>query len=381
MDFDPGEARLALRRLAADFARREILPLADAIDREKNPEKRFPAEILAKSGALGLRTLAVPEDCGGGGADLPSLCFAAEELGWGDLGVGVIHARDWAIAKALLHLRDAAEFRAFAEEFTGNPALHLAHAALAPEDETPPGSSGGSGGASLTEEGDGWWLNGAAAHVLNGAAEGFLLLEAASPEGGGRRIFLARNERGRGIEVARRHDSLGMRSCPDVDLRFQDARLERGERVDCAEEAWRSATRPCRVLPAAAAVGAARKAHENALAHARERVQGGKPIIGHQTVGFMLCDSLMELGAARRSLQAAAWAADRAEDADPWESFLVPAFAAESCERAARRSMEIWGGAGYMTEAPMERLLRDLTAFSHASGMGRAMRAAAMRLL
>jgi len=380
MDFDPGEARLALRRLAADFARREILPLTDAIDREKSPEKRFPAEILAKSDALGLRTLAVPEDCGGGGADSPGLCLAAEELGWGDLGVAVIHALDWALSSALLRLLDEAEFRAFAADFTGNPALHLAHAALAPEAGNP-AASGGSAGVSLTEDADGWRLNGAAPHVLNGAAAGFLLLESHLPEGSGRRIFLARSGRGRGIEVARHHDSMGMRSCPDVDLRFQDARLARRERVDCAEEAWRSATRPVRVLPAAAAVGAARKAHENALAHARERVQGGKPIIGHQTVGFMLCDSLVELDAARRSLQAAAREADRAGDADPWRSLLVPAFAAESCERAARRSMEVWGGAGYMTEAPMERLLRDLTAFSHALGGGNAMRAAAMRLL
>ena len=381
MDFDPGEARLALRQLAGDFARREILPRADAIDREKKPENRFPAEILDKGDGLGFRALALPEDCGGGGADLLSLCFVGEELGWGDLGVGVIYAQDWAIADAVSRLRDAAGFRAFAEDFTRDRARHLVHAKIA---EAPAPGDGkhreSNGGASLRKEGDGWRLDGAAPRVLNGAAAGFLLLESGTDESG-RRIFLVKNERGRGIEVARHHDSMGMRSCQNVDLRFRGARLERGEGVDCPEEAWRDATRALRVLPAAAAVGAARKSHEYALGHARERVQGGKPIIGHQTVGFMLCDSLMELDAARRSLQAAAWAADYAENPDPWQSFLAKAFAAESCERAARRSMEIWGGAGYMTEAPMERLLRDLAAFSHSFGMGHAMRAAAMRLL
>ena len=381
MDFDPGEARLALRRLAGDFARREILPRADAIDREKKPENRFPAEILDKGDSLGFRALALPEDCGGGGADLLSLCFVGEELGWGDLGVGVIYAQDWALANAIFHLRDAAGFRAFAEDFTRARARHLAHAKIpeapAPEDGKPPESNGG---AALRKEGDGWRLDGAAPRVLNGAAAGLLLLES-GPDESGRRIFLVKNERGRGIEVARHHDSMGMRSCQNVDLRFRGARLERGEGVDCPEEAWRDATRALRVLPAAAAVGAARRSHEYALGHARERVQGGKPIIGHQTVGFMLCDSLMELDAARRSLQAAAWAADYAENPDPRQSFLAKAFAAESCERAARRSMEVWGGAGYMTEAPMEKLLRDLAAFSHSFGMGHAMRAAAMRLL
>ena len=107
----------------------------------------------------------------------------------------------------------------------------------------------------------------------------------------------------------------------------------------------------------------------------------GKPIIEHQTVGFILCDNLMELDAARRSLQAAAWAAEHTEGAEPWRSFLAKAFAAESCERVARRSMEVWGGAGYMTEAPMERLVRDVVAFSHAFGMGHTARSEAMGLL
>ena len=172
---------------------------------------------------------------------------------------------------------------------------------------------------------------------------------------------------------------MGMRSCPDVDLRFEDVPLDHP--LDCAEEDWRDAAHALRILPAAAAVGCARKSHEHALEHARERVQGGKPIIEHQTVGFMLCDNLMELDAARRSLQAAAWAAGHGEDAEPWRSFLAKAFAAESCERVARRAMEVWGGAGYMTEAPMERLVRDVVAFSHGFGMGHAARSDAMGLL
>ena len=60
MDFAPGEASLALQRLARDFARQEIAPHTDALDQEKNPENRFPGEILDKGDSLGLRTLPVP---------------------------------------------------------------------------------------------------------------------------------------------------------------------------------------------------------------------------------------------------------------------------------------------------------------------------------
>ena len=117
MDFAPGEASLALQRLARDFARQEIAPHTDALDQEKKPENRFPREILDKGDALGLRTLPVPESHGGGGADLLSLCFVAEELGWGDLGVGVIYAQDWALASTISRLWNEGGFRGVRGKF------------------------------------------------------------------------------------------------------------------------------------------------------------------------------------------------------------------------------------------------------------------------
>ncbi len=382
MDFAPGEASLALQRLARDFARQEIAQHTDALDQEKNPENRFPGEILDKGDALGLCTLPVPESHGGGGADLLSLCFVAEEIGWGDLGVGVIYAQDWALANAISRLCGEADLEAFTENFTGSYACHLAHVKIGetstPEDKNPY-PSGARQGASIRRDGNGRRLKGLARHVLNGAAARLYLLESNPTNESERRIFLMENKKEGGIAVAHYHDSMGMRSCQDVNLRFENVKLDHP--LDCPDQEWRNATHATRILPAAAAVGTSRKSHEHALDHARERVQGGKPIIEHQTVGFMLCDNLMELDAARRSLQAAAWAADKNEDADPWRSFLAKAFATESCERVARRSMEVWGGAGYMTEAPMERLVRDLVAFSHGFGMGHAARSTAMDLL
>ncbi len=379
MDFAPSEAIIALQGLARGFSRQEIAPRTDALDQEKNPENRFPADILEKGDALGLRTLPVPETQGGGGADLLGLCFVAEELGWGDLGVGVIYAQDWALINAVSRLWDES---AFAANFTQDHPPHLAHVKISetppPEDKMPYASDAPQG-ASIEKNGDVLRLDGSARHVLNGAAAGMYLLESSPTDESGLRVFLLENREGGGIEVAHYHDLMGMRASQDVDLRFDDVPLDHP--LDCAEEEWRNATHATRILPAAAAVGTSRKSHEHALDHARERVQGGKPIIEHQTVGYMLCDNLMELDAARRSLQAAAWAAERGGNAEPWRSFLAKAFATESCERVARRSMEVWGGAGYMTEAPMERLTRDLVAFSHGFGMSHAARSAAMGLL
>ena len=380
MDFAPEETHIALQGMARDFARQEIVPAAGEIDRQKSPEGRFPAALLEKSSRLGLRTLAVPEALGGGGADLLTLCVVGEEIGWGDLGVGATLAQDWCVSIALGKICVADKFEAFARDFIGDHGAHLTRvelsAAAPPENRMPYEGAEENIPASARQAEGGWSLNGFSSHVINGEAARWILV---SLEGeGGRQAFLVEGE---GARVVRRHDPMGMRSAEDVALAFDDVKVPGASRIDCAPEAWAGLVPVFMTLPASAALGAARRADEHATAHARERVQGGKPIIEHQSVGFMLADNLMELAAARRALQAAAWAADRGEAEAVRESCLARIFVSEVCERIARRSMEVWGGAGYMTEAPMERFVRDMTSFMYAGEMTHSLRARAMAML
>ena len=187
---------------------------------------------------MGLRTLPVPESRGGGSADLLSLCFVAEEIGWGDLGVGVIYAQDWALASTISRLREGADFETFAENYTGSHACHLAHVKIG---ETPapdarnPYKADADQGASVRQDGDAWYLQGTARHVLNGAAAGFFLLESSLDDENERRIFLLENRGGpRNLESLVIMIPMGMRSCQDVDLRFDD--VEPGLPLDCTEE-------------------------------------------------------------------------------------------------------------------------------------------------
>ena len=236
MDFAPAEATLALQGLARDFARQEIAQHSDALDGEKDPENRFPREILEKGDALGLRTLAVPERLGGGGADMLSLCFVAEEIGWGIWASASSTRRTGRSQAPYPAFGTRPAFAAFAENFTQDHPLHLAHVKItdapAPEDKSPY-PSGARQGASIEGNGDGLRLNGGARHVLNGAAAGLYLLESDAANENGRRIFLLENRDGSGVEVAHYHDPMGMRACQDVDLRFEDVQL--GDPLDCAE--------------------------------------------------------------------------------------------------------------------------------------------------
>ncbi|MDA0999001.1 MAG: acyl-CoA/acyl-ACP dehydrogenase [bacterium] len=383
MDFTLDDTHIALQRMAGDFVRQEIAPLADAIDRTKKPEERFPAELLERGSRLGLRTLAVPEERGGGGADLLTLCFVGEELGGGDLGIAVTFVQDWCVAHTLNNICGESQFRSFCAGFVAEHAAHLARveisAALSPENRMPYADPAGQVPASAIRQGEDWILDGYAPHVMNGAAARFMLLTLDAPPEDGRQGFLL-DAPSSGIRQVRHYDSMGMRACQDVALAFEKIRISEEKKISCDRDAWRRSNHAYYVLPSAAVLGTARRAHEHAVAHARDRIQGGKPIIEHQTVGFMLCENLMEMIAARRALQAAAW---RAGQGDPniQESILARIFASEASERIARRSMEIWGGAGYMTEAPMERLVRDVVAFLHTSETVHAMRARAMRTI
>ncbi len=396
MDFAPEETHLAFQRMANDFARQEILPAVEEIDREKDPAVRFPAVLLEKGSRLGLRTLALPEEGGGGGADLLTLCFVGEELGWGDLGIASTFAQDWCVSHTLAGICGDAQFAEFSSRFTIDHAAHLTRAELSanpPAESRMPyvSNSGCNSGekadenipAGAASEGNGWVLSGFASHVMNGAAARWILVsfdsEITAGENG-RRAFLVDTAAGGGARIVRHHDPMGMRACQDADLAFENLKVSEESHIPCETGAWAKNIPAFCALPASAALGCARRANEQATDHARERVQGGKPIIEHQTVGFMLAENLMELNAARRALHAAAWAADQ-DAPDLRESYLTQVFVSEACERIARRSMEVWGGAGYMTEAPMERFVRDMTSFMHAGEMMNSLRVRVMKLI
>ncbi len=390
MDFGPDETHLALQRMANEFAQKEIHPIVEEIDREKDPGKRFPEGLLEKSSRLGLRTLAAPEEEGGGGADPLTLCFVGEELGWGDLGVGMTITLDWCVSIAVERLGGEGEYSRFLGDFLKDDSAHLASVRIPavpkPEERQPYSGGGETAPVRVVRAGDEWSISGAATHVINGDAAKFFLISLDAPPNGKTesRLFFVSASGLSGLKTARFHDNMGMRSCQDVDLLFEDCRISAG---DCFSRAggpdeWKKSVQPLFwILPCAAALGTARRAHEAAVEYARQRIQGGKPIIEHQTVGFMLCENLAEMNASRRLLQASAWAASRPEGSVPRDDALARVFISECCERAARRSMEIWGGAGYMTEAPMERYVRDMTSFMHADEMAHSLRARAMTML
>jgi len=391
VDFSLTDGQRALQKLARDFAEREIRPIARERDRLADPGARFPWEVVERAGRLGLRTLALSEELGGGGADVLTLCLVGEELAWGDLGVAVTFDQTWKISHFIERLASEGQRARFLPAFLEDHRFHLAIAMTEPSagsDNIIPYDGPGAGAqATARREGGHWVVNGTKRFISNGGIAKLYLLALRTDEARGvsegLTYFLATPDL-EGFRIGRIHDKMGQRLSQNAELVFENCRIPEANRVsevNRAMDARRAFVRGSNIEAAATVLGTARAAYEDALEYARGRVQGGRPIIEHQAVGFMLCDCWADYQASRQLLHYAAWAAGREGLYDPKMGFLAKAFVSEAAYRIATRSLEVWGGMGYMTEAPMEKYLRDVTSFLHSDGTNQAMRVRAMRFL
>ncbi len=95
VDFTLSESQLELRRVAREFARKEIRPIAGELDRNPDPAQSFARDLYPKANALGFNTALVQEAYGGAGLGDLDFAIILEELAWGDVGVALTYVGHW----------------------------------------------------------------------------------------------------------------------------------------------------------------------------------------------------------------------------------------------------------------------------------------------
>jgi alkylation response protein AidB-like acyl-CoA dehydrogenase len=392
MDFSLNDTQRALQKIAHDFAENEIRPVVRDRERIADPGERFPWDILEKGSRIGLRTLSLPKERGGGGASLLDLCIVGEEIGWGDLGVAVTFDQTWKVIHFLDRVWNEEQRSRILPEFLEDHRFHLAVGMTEPnvgsENFTPHERPELGVQMRAVREGDDWIVNGMKHFISNGGiAKLYTLVTRTNPAvgvSGGLTYFMVSPGR-EGFSIGRIHEKMGQRLSQNAELIFENCRIPDSDRVSEVGGGVKarsgSFSRGSVIESAATALGPARAAYEDAVDYAHNRVQGGKPIIEHQGVGFMLADCFIDYQAARQTLHYAAWRAMQDEGYDPKLGYMAKVFASEACFRIAKRAMEVWGGMGYMTEAPMEKYLRDVTSFLHSAGTNEAQRVRSMPYL
>ena len=391
MDFTLTPEQVELQKTAHDFAAREIRPVAAALDKEPDPMKRFPWDVLEKGSRLGLRTLALPKALGGAGCDNLTLCLVGEELAWGDMGTAVTFDQTWKISHLFDKLTNQAQKERYLKSILEDHRFHMAVGMTeesAGSDNIIPYDSPDAGvRTTAVRDGDHWIANGKKRYISNGGiAKLCIVAMRTDPTKGvsqGMTYFLITPDM-EGFRYGKIHEKMGQRLSLNAELIFENCRIpdeNRVTEVNRAMEARRQFFPGSNIEAAATVLGTARAAYEDALAHARSRIQGGRPIIEHQAIGFMLADCFAEYEASRRLLHYAAWTVGQEGLYDPKMGFMTKCFVSESSYRIATRALEVWGGTGYMTDAPMEKYMRDVTSFLHSDGTNQVMRIRSMKFL
>jgi butyryl-CoA dehydrogenase len=355
-DFALSEEQDLLREQVRRFAEERIRPGVQERDRAH----RFPAEIVAEMGELGLLGMLVDEEHGGSGAAVLTYVVAVEELARVCPATAVTMSVSnsvccWPIAR-------------FGGEALKRRVLpELAAGALGAFGLTEPTS--GSDVASLRtvarRDGDGWALSGEKAWISNaGFARWYVVVARTDPQAGKRGLtaFVVPSD-APGFTVGQPEEKLGLRASRTAPIYFDQCRVPAENVLGSPGQGFKIALATLdhsRVGIAAQSVGIHQRALELAVAYARERVQFGVPIARHQAIRFRIAQMATELAAARLLTWRAALAADAGAIAAGRLAAQAKLFASEAANRACQESLQIHGGNGFHEDYEISRLYRDV---------------------
>jgi alkylation response protein AidB-like acyl-CoA dehydrogenase len=354
VDFALTEEQREIQALAREIAETEIAPHASEWDRDH----RFPREVFAKLGELGLMGVCIPEELGGAGADFLSYVLVLEELSRADAGVGVTVAVHTSAATLPILAFGTEEQRArFVPPLARGEQLG-AFALTEPGS----GSDAGSLRTSAVADGDEWVLTGSKQWITNGSRAGtFLLFARTERDTAGARgvsCFILDADH---VRITREEEKLGLNSSTTSDIAVEGARVGRDRLLHEEDRGFRVAMATLdggRIGIAAQALGIAQAAYDVARTYAQEREQFGRRIGDFQAIQWKLADMATEIDAARLLTYRAAWLKQEGRPHSE-EGAKAKLYASEMARRQTAEAIQILGGYGYTKEFPVERYYRD----------------------
>jgi short/branched chain acyl-CoA dehydrogenase len=353
VDFDLSDDHELLRQTVRDFAEERIAPVAEELDREH----RFPYELVAALGELGLMGIPIPEEIGGAGADTLAYAIAIEELTRIDSSVAITVAAHTSLGTMpiLLFGTDEQKERWIPDLAAGRK--------LAAFGLTEPEAGSDAGATRTTAElrDESWVVNGAKIFITNAGTDitAFVTITARTGENELSNIVVPNGTAG--YDLSQPMAKMGWRASDTRELSFSDCAVpaenllgERGAGLRQFLEILDGG----RISVAAMGLGLAQGSYDLASVYARERKQFGQPIGKFQAIQFQLADMATEIEAARNLVYKAAWLKDQGR---PFAhaAAIAKLYTGELAHRAANASLQIHGGYGFMDEYAISRLYRD----------------------
>jgi len=358
IDLSLSDEQKSLQDLARQFGEKEMAPRVEHHD----TTGEYPWEVIKKAHEVGLMNTHIPQEYGGLGLGVLDGCLIAEELSSFCSGMyTALEANGLAQAPLLVAANDAQK-KQFLGPMTEAPIM-------AAYGVTEPGAGSDVQGIKTraVKKGDEYVINGSKMWITNASvANWFFVLAYTDPDKGvgGMTGFVVPGDTP-GIQVGKKEKNLGQRCSDTRGITFTDVVVPAKYRLGDEGYGFKIAmgafdhTRP---PVAAGAVGVAKAAYQHAVRYSQERKSMGVPIFKHQAVSFMIAEMAMNIEAARLLVWKAAFEIDQGRR-NTYYASVAKAFAADMCNKVCTDAVQVFGGYGYSSEYPVEKLYRDSKIF------------------
>ena len=350
-EFMLNEDQLSLRDMVREFSQKRIKPLC----REAEKDSIVPQELIDEAMDMGLNLMTLPESYGGLGLDNLTIAVLKEELCRGDMA---FPSRIFGFGFAPVKIAGNEWQRQFVADIFLNRGI-MGFGLT----ESGAGSNAVAMSTTARKEGGEYILNGGKTFITNGDCADVITTFAVTDKDKGAKgitaFLLPRDTPG--FTWGPPEDKMGHRCVHVNSLFFDDMRIPEKYRLGEEGEGFKLAMKildDSRPVTAAAAVGVAQQAMEEAIEYSKTRVVFGRPICENQGISFMLADMDMKINAARSML----WNVCKSADAGIVNKKLVAeakAFATDVCMEVTTNAVQVLGGNGYTKEYPVEKLMRD----------------------
>ncbi|KAH7693903.1 2-methyl branched-chain enoyl CoA reductase isoform I, partial [Aphelenchoides avenae] len=366
-----------LQTAVKEFVKKEVVPVAAEYDRSK----KFPLEVIKKAHENGFMNVGFPEEYGGLNLDLVSNAVLTETLGYGCSAIaGSIYINELASRPLILYGSEDVK-KKYVTRLTSAP-LMAGFCCTEPDsgsDMTSMKSKAELKGKSFFQcatlahsAGDEWILNGTKNWVMNGGVANFLFVLARTnpdPKAPFTKAFsgFVVDADAAGVTIHQRTETLGMRACDIRTISFKDVRIPASHIIGKPGDGWKVAMRTfdrTRPLAASIAVGVMARALDESARYAMERKTFGVAIAQHQAVAFMLAEMSKKLELSRLMVYRSAQATGNDDKNGTFLASLAKAYAGDSAMEVATNAIQVFGGVGFNTEYPVEKLFRDAKASS-----------------
>ena len=369
ISFQLSDEQRMIRDMARDFAENEIMPVAEEYDESHE----FPWPVVRKAQEVGIMNLNIPEEYGGPDLGVLEECIVNEELAYACSGIHTALMLNGLTVLPILLAGSEEQKRKYLPRLAEDGQL-AAYALTEPD----AGSDVVGIKSRAIRQGDEYILNGSKTWITNAPVSDFYVVFAKTdPEARHKGISCFFVERDwEGVTVGEPLKKLGQHAAHTGELFFEDVHIPAANLLGHEGEGFMIAMRVfdrSRPTVSSAAVGVARRALDEAVKYATERLAFGKPIGYQQGVSFKLADMATEIEAARLLVWQAAWLVDNGFP-NVKQAAFAKSLAADTVMKATVEAVQIFGGNGYSREYPVAKLMCDAKIYQIYEGTSEIMR-------